>query len=99
MCLPMTLWLSGARLCIPTHRFTIRRRDITPLAWRFHSASASRWVPFGAGEQDGAVAGATTISTLITTIISSAMKILTAENATTFEAEIGGMPVGSTIRN
>jgi len=67
----------------PYPPFTIRRRDTTPQAWRFHLALALPWERFGAvvgaGDADGA---ATITSTSTTTTISIATRILAGVTAT-----------------
>src|SRR5258707_3811368 len=108
MCLRMIPWWCMARRSIRTHPFTIRRRDTTPLAWRFPLASASIWERLGEEAGVGEQAGETTKSTLITTITSIVTRtstaaietISTAGTATTSEAEIAAeTAAGSTIHN
>src|SRR5467141_3787515 len=100
MCLRMIPWWCMARRSIRTHPFTIRRRDTTPLAWRFPLASASLWERLGEEAGVGAQAGETTKSTLIITITSIVTRTSTAATATTSEAEIAAeTPAGSTIHN
>src|SRR5882762_278930 len=107
MCLRMIPWWCMARRSIRTHPFTIRRRDTTPLAWRFPLASASLWERLGEEAGVGAQAGETTKSTLITTITSTVTRtstaaietISTAGTATTSAEIAAETPAGSTIRN
>src|SRR5882757_6123153 len=104
MCLRMIPWWCMARRSIRTHPSTIRRRDTTPLAWRFPLASASLWERLGEEAGVGAQAGETTKSTLIITITSIVTRtstaaietISTAGTATTSEAEIAAAPLMGT---